>query len=230
MKDRPGRFASGPLEVRQLGLRRYEETLELQRALVAARKANELPDQLILMEHYPVITIGSGGGPEQLNVGEARLAQLGIEFFNVDRGGGAAYHGPGQLVAYPIVDLSAGKDLHDYLRRLEASVIATLAEFEVIGARRPGRTGVWCGERKIASIGIRAERWVTSHGLSININNDLRPFDLIKQCGLEGVKATSVKRITGRELDMASVARVFAGRFAAVFSDKESICRSVPVG
>lgn len=203
------------LNVRELGLRRYTETLGLQRTLVAARKVCEVPDQLLLLEHYPVITIGSGGGAEQLKVAEARLAQLGIDFFHVDRGGGAAYHGPGQLVAYPIIDLRAGKDLHDYLRRLEASIIATLAEFGVAGTRKAGRTGVWCGNRKIASIGIRAERWVTSHGLSINIWNDLEPFDLIDQCGWQGVRATSVKGMTGRSLKMASVATVFAGQFAA---------------
>lgn len=209
---------AGILEVRQLGLRRYKETLELQRTLVAARKVCEVPDQLLLMEHYPVITIGSGGGPEQLNVAKAALARLGIEFFNVDRGGGAAYHGPGQLVAYPIIDLRVSRDLHDYLRRLEASIIETLAEFGVRGVRKTGRTGVWCGDRKIASIGIRAERWVTSHGLSINICNDLAPFDLIKQCGWEGVRATGVNQMIGRSLEVAPVARVFAVKFAARFS------------
>ena len=219
-------MAETGLEIEWLGLRRYEETLERQRTLVKERIEGRIGDRLLLLEHHPIITIGSGGDRGQVRASAYELRHADVPVLPTERGGGATLHGPGQLVAYPIIDLRAERDLHGYLRRLETAIIATLAEFDISGETRAGLTGVWVGPAKIASIGIRVRGWVASHGLSINIANDLKLFDLIDQCGLAGVRATSIREVAGNAPPIEDVACFFAERFGAVFGYKGSVMRT----
>jgi len=168
-----------PLEVRRLGRTRYEECYALQKELVEARAAGRTGDVLILTEHDPVVTVGRGTPP-------AAAEGLSVPVVEVERGGEATFHGPGQLVAYPILLLEEGRrDLHRYLRDLEEVVIGVLAEFDLPGVRKAGLTGVWLGERKICSIGVAVRRWVTYHGLALNLHTDLEAFGEIRPCGLD---------------------------------------------
>ena len=169
------------LEVRRLGRTRYAEAHALQQTLLEQRIAGAVGDLLLLTEHEPVVTVGRGTPAEEQRV----LAATGLEVVEVERGGEATYHGPGQLVAYPIVELPPERrDLHRYLRDLEEVVLGVLAEFELTGARRPGLTGVWLGEKKVCSIGVAVRRWVTWHGLALNLHTDLAPFRRFHPCGL----------------------------------------------
>jgi len=169
------------LEVRRLGRTRYADAHALQQELVARRIEGTLGDVLLLTEHEPVLTVGRGTPAEEQRL----LAQSGIPVVEVERGGEATYHGPGQLVAYPILALPEGRrDLHRYLRDLEEVVLGVLEEFGVSGTRRPGLTGVWIGERKVCSLGVAVRRWVTWHGLALNLHTDLAPFRRFHPCGL----------------------------------------------
>jgi lipoyl(octanoyl) transferase len=194
------------LAVQDLGQRGYRDVLELQRSLCRQRMAGELDeDILLLVEHEPVITLGRGTRPESLPVPVHALEQRGIEVFEVERGGDVTFHGPGQLVGYPVVDLRQHRqDLHWYLRRLEAGLITALGELGVAAETNPGLTGVWTGGRKIASIGIHVKQWVTFHGFALNVTTDLSYFDLIVPCGIRDVVMTSVSRELGRS-DSASL-------------------------
>ena len=168
-----------PLEVRRLGRTCFEDVHSLQRDLVEARVAEEISDVLILTEHEPVVTVGRGTKVES-------IGPIGLPVVEIERGGEATYHGPGQLVAYPIVKLAEGRrDLHRYLRDLEETVIGVLGEFGVVGTRRHGFTGVWIGEHKVCSIGVAVRRWVTYHGLAINLHNELGAFERFRPCGLD---------------------------------------------
>jgi len=189
-----------PLEVRDLGRRPYAEALELQRELRRRRAERELDhDVLLLTEHPPVVTLGRGTRPTSLPYPTALLERRGVEVFEVERGGDVTFHGPGQLVCYPIVDLSDHRrDLHWYLRRLEDILISAIERLGVPGSRTPGLTGVWTAGRKIASIGIHVKQWVTYHGFALNINTDLSYFDLIVPCGIQDVVMTSVAMELGR--------------------------------
>ena len=192
--------------VHDLGRRRYGEVLELQRELCRRRVAGEQPDDLLLLvEHEPVITLGRGTRPGSLLLPAALLEARGVELFEVERGGDATLHAPGQLVGYPILDLTGWRrDLHWYLRQLEEVLIRALAQLGVTAQRNPGKTGVWTGgrdargglqgARKIASIGIHVKQWVTMHGFALNVLTDLALFDLIVPCGIQGVGMTSVAR------------------------------------
>ena len=185
----------GTLSVCHLGGTAYREGLRLQQALVRARAAGATGDWLLYPDHPPVLTSGRGGRAESLIADRATLDRLGIEVFEVARGGDVTWHGPGQLVGYTICDLeSRGRDLHRFLRDLEAALVATLESYGLGGATVPGRTGVWVGEAKIASIGIAVRRWVSYHGFALNVAPDLRFFDLIHPCGLKGIHMTSVAR------------------------------------
>lgn len=184
------------LWVTHLGLRPYAEVLELQRAAARARLAGELPqDLLILVEHPPVVTLGrSARNPEHLSASPELLRARGVELFEVERGGDVTFHGPGQLVGYPIIDLKRHKeDLHWYLRQVEEVLIRALAPFAITGERIKGRTGVWTEGRKIASLGVHARQWVTWHGFALNVSTDLSYFDLMVPCGIAGVTMTSVE-------------------------------------
>lgn len=191
---------SARLGLVDLGRRPYAEILELQRALCRQRMAGDLrQDLLLLVEHEPVITLGRGTRPTSLPLARAELERRGVEVAEVERGGDVTYHGPGQLVGYPILDLREHReDLHWYLRQLEAALIAALGELGVAAGRNPGLTGVWTSGRKIASLGIHVKQWVTFHGFALNVSTDLRGFDLIVPCGIEGVTMTSVAAELGR--------------------------------
>jgi lipoyl(octanoyl) transferase len=197
------------LWIAHLGLRPYGEVLEVQRAAAAARITGEIPqDVLILVEHPPVVTLGRGSHePTHLVASPTLLESRGVELYDVERGGDVTFHGPGQLVAYPIFDLTRHKqDLHWYLRQVEETIIRSLAPFGIAAERRSGLTGVWTGGRKIASIGVHARAWVTWHGFALNVTTDLSYFDLIIPCGILGVTMTSVEQELLRRTDAPCLA------------------------
>ena len=186
-----------------LGRMRYGEALQLQRTFCAERMSGTIRDDiLLLVEHDPVVTLGRGTRAESLPVAPTLLAADGVEVFEVERGGDVTYHEPGQLVGYPILDLQQLRpDLHWYLRELEGALIDALAAVGVAADRNPGLTGVWAGPRKIASIGIHVKQWITLHGFALNVTNELRGFDRIVPCGIQGVEMTSVARELVRQGD-----------------------------
>ena len=188
------------LGIAKLPRQSYAETLELQRALCRLRMAGELEDDLLLLvEHDPVVTLGRGTRPTSLPLGPEELARRGVEVAEVERGGDVTYHGPGQLVGYPILQLQEHRaDLHWYLRQLETTLISALHQLGITAERREGLTGVWTSGRKIASIGIHVKQWVTFHGFALNVSTDLRGFDLIVPCGIHGVTMTSLAAELGR--------------------------------
>jgi len=196
-----------------LGLIEYDAAWELQRRLVAARKAGAVPDVLLLCEHPHVITLGRNGNLGNLRASGQVLHQMGVSFFETDRGGDITYHGPGQLVGYPILNLAEiRRDVAWYMRSLEETMIRATAEFGIPSMRVAGRTGVWIdvpaesgGEEKLAAIGVHLSRWVTSHGFAYNVSTDLRYFDLIVPCGIEDKRATSLEKILGRGVKMEEV-------------------------
>jgi lipoate-protein ligase B len=204
--------------VRQ-GVTSYVEILDLQRRIAAARITGEIAqDVLLLLEHSPVVTLGRSSKEKNLVASKDFLASRGVELHEVERGGDVTFHGPGQLVGYPIIDLKRHKqDLHWYLRQLEQAIIHTLEKFGVAAERSTGYTGVWTKGRKIASIGVHARDWVTWHGIALNVNNDLSFFDLIVPCGIAGVVMTSIEKETGAETAVDDVADVFAREMAALF-------------
>jgi lipoate-protein ligase B len=179
-----------------LGLRSYAEALSFQREVAARRIAKTVDrDVLILVEHPPVITLGRSTKAGNLLATSEELRKRGVELFDVERGGDVTFHGPGQLVGYPIVDLTGHKeDLHWYLRQVEEVLIRAVAPFGVVADRNPGKTGIWTRDRKLASIGVHARQWVTWHGFALNVTTDLSYFDLMVPCGLPNVTMTSVER------------------------------------
>ncbi|HET9937616.1 MAG TPA: lipoyl(octanoyl) transferase LipB [Gaiella sp.] len=200
------------------GLVPYADALDLQRALAEAVKAGERPDTVLLLEHEPVVTLGRRTQATELHV----PAGVDVDVVETDRGGKSTYHGPGQLVCYPIVDLNRhGRDLHRYVRDLEEAIIRALARFDVAGERIDGLTGVWCAAppRKIASIGVHASRWVTTHGYALNVDLDPSPFtDWITACGLEDASFTTMAAELGRPLTVGEVRGSAAEAVADVFS------------
>jgi lipoate-protein ligase B len=212
------------LQVCDLGRRRYGDVLALQRALAAQRLAGERDDDLLLLvEHEPVVTLGRTTAATSLPLSSEELARRGIEVFNVERGGDVTWHGPGQLVGYPIVDLRAHReDLHWYLRTLEDVLIDSLEVLGIPADRHPGRTGVWTAGRKIASIGVHVKRWVTYHGFALNVTNALEGFELIVPCGLQGVVMTNVQVERGGSDDPSAldalVRERVVGTFASAFA------------
>ena len=187
------------LLVAELGRRSYGEVLELQRRLCRARQSGEITeDLLLLVEHSPVVTLGRGTKATSLPHSPDQIRERGVEVFEVERGGDVTFHGPGQLVGYPILDLTHHKqDLHWYLRAVEEALIDALGVLQIEADRNPGLTGVWTGGRKIASIGIHVKQWVTFHGFALNVTTDLDYFDLIVPCGIAGVTMTSLQRELG---------------------------------
>jgi lipoyl(octanoyl) transferase len=228
-----------------LGLMGYAEAYALQKRVVAARKAEVIGDTLLLCEHLPVITQGRNGKREHLLVSENLLRQRGVEFFETSRGGDVTYHGPGQLVGYPILQLGEiRKDVVWYVRSLEEVMIRASAEFGVVAEREAGKTGIWVTEgdgnnvaqssrrarssqsgeqrqekaaEKLGAIGVHISRWVTSHGFAYNVATDLRNFDLIVPCGIVGRKATSLEKLLGRAVGLAEVKPRMAKHFGDVF-------------
>lgn len=212
---------SGGIAVVDLGRRGYREVLELQRDLCRRRVAGELAkDVLLLVEHNPVVTLGRGTRESSLPFSRQGLTARGLEVFEVERGGDVTLHAPGQLVGYPIIDLNGWRlDLHWYLRQLEETLIRALAELGVPADRNPGKTGVWTGGRKIASIGVHVKQWVTLHGFALNVVTDLTLFDCIVPCGIPGVTMTSVAKERPRPADSiwAETKALVAAQFGSVF-------------
>ena len=204
-----------------LGTLAYGEALELQRAAARSRIAGEITeDVLLLVEHPPVVTMGRTAKEANVVASREMLAARGVEYFEVERGGDVTFHGPGQLVGYPIIDLKQHKqDLHWYLRQVEESLIVALGALGIAAERNPGKTGVWTRGRKIASIGVHARDWVTWHGFALNVNTDLSYFDLIVPCGITGVEMTSIARELGESrVDPARVRDEITRAFASVFA------------
>jgi lipoyl(octanoyl) transferase len=196
-----------PFECHWFGRMNFEEALALQEELVAKKRENpDAIDELLLLEHEPVYTIGRT--PDQSSLVDA--AHLPHPLFAINRGGQATYHGPGQLIGYPIIDLRrCGQDLHRYLRWLEDLLIQTLAIYEISARTRPGLTGVWIDKRKIASIGVGVRHWITMHGFALNVCGDLAPFDRIIPCGIQNVTMTSVELEAGKSFSVVDVAAMF---------------------
>ena len=210
-----------PLEVRRLGRVAYADALALQRSLVEERRAGCVPDLLLLVEHPDVITLGvkGDGGRSHITASPELLADLGVGVFEAGRGGDVTYHGPGQIVAYPIIDLRPDRcDVHRYVRDIEEVMIRVCAGYGVRAERIAGLTGVWVGDSKIGAIGIRISRWITSHGLAFNVSTDLSRFDLIVPCGIAGRGVTSLEREVGHTLDQAEVERLLIAEFSDVFA------------
>ena len=204
------------LEVQQPGCMPYAEAWEVQKRLAERRKRGEICDQLLLLEHPHVLTFGRNAREQNLLVSRERLAQLGIELHEIDRGGDITYHGPGQVVGYPIFDLREWKrDVVTYVRSIEEAIIATLARFGVSGERDPGATGVWVGDAKICAIGVHISRWVTTHGFALNWNTDLNYFSYIVPCGLTR-PVTSLQKL-GVQVTRAAVHQAIVEEFARVF-------------
>ncbi len=208
----------------ELGLIPYAAACELQRRIVTARKAGEVPDVLLLCAHPHVITLGRNGKREHLRASDHLLRQMGVEFHPSDRGGDITYHGPGQIVGYPILNLAEiRRDVAWYMRQLEEAMIRATAEFGIAAKRIAGMTGVWVGTagspeaEKLAAIGVHLSRWVTSHGFAYNVSTDLRYFDLIVPCGLPDKRATSLERLLGRAVGCDEVAPRIVGNFGELF-------------
>jgi lipoyl(octanoyl) transferase len=213
------------LEIRRLGVVPYAEGLELQRRLVERRKAGEIPDQLLLLEHPPVITLGVKTRHDRSHVlaSEETLEDEGVLIFESGRGGDVTYHGPGQLVGYPILDLSPDRcDVHRYVRDLEEVLIRTAAAFGITAARATGLTGAWVGDDKLAAIGVRIARWITSHGFALNVSTNLSHFGLIVPCGITGRGVTSIEKLLGRPVPMPAVADTVIDTFCTVFDRRLS--------
>jgi lipoyl(octanoyl) transferase len=207
------------LWVRRLGRVAYADGLALQERLVVERQQSAIPDTLLLLEHEPVFTLGRNARQENVLFPADALRARGFDVFETGRGGDVTYHGPGQVVGYPILDLKPDRqDVHRYVRDLEEVMIRTCAAFGVAAERIKGCTGCWVGDEKIGAIGVRLSRWVTSHGFAFNVNVDLAPFRLIVPCGIRGKGVTSLERLLGRAPDSEAVADRLAHAMLAVFS------------
>ena len=219
-RRRIGTSLADSLLVCRLGRIEYERAFDLQTKLVDGLVSDDAAPYgyLLLLEHPPTFTIGRSGSADNVRASAEQLAARGAKLLTVNRGGDVTFHGPGQVVAYPIVRLERqGRDVHRYLRQLEETIIRTLGKYRVDGHRKPGLTGVWVGEEKVAAIGVAIRRWITYHGISINVDVDLSYFDLIHPCGIRGRGVTSLARILGRQVDPAAVADAFAAGFGDVF-------------
>ena len=229
-----------------LGRIPYGRACDLQRQVVAARKGGAIPDVLLLCEHPHVITLGRNGRREHLRAEERLLAQMNVEFHETDRGGDITYHGPGQIVGYPILDLAAHRrDVRWYVNQLEETMMLATSDFGVATKRVEGRHGVWVdtptGEEKLAALGVHLSRWVTSHGFAFNVSTDLRFFGLIVPCGIADKRPTSLERILGRAVHSSDVRKRLVARFSEVFGcvmipvtrgelEEAASCRETPAG
>jgi lipoyl(octanoyl) transferase len=213
------------LLVCDLGLTRYEDAWKLQQRIFQSRASGEISDVLLLTEHAHVYTIGKSAKGNHLLASKSELEERGIDVFHIDRGGDITYHGPGQLVAYPILDLNHHYlDVHRYLRDLEETIIRALATYGIQAERDPPFTGVWVNGRKVAAIGVKVSRWITMHGIAINVGPDLSYFDGIVPCGIPDRHVTSIERILSRRVE----AKEFSKRIISAFEEVFSV-QSVPV-
>jgi len=202
-----------------LGLIEYENALRLQRNLAEARLKGEVPDVILLLEHPPVLTIGTSGGESDILASTETLSQENMSVVPTDRGGGITYHGPGQLVCYPIFDLrNKGKDIHQYVRNLEEVIIRTLASLSVAACRIPGYPGIWVGNEKVCAVGIQVTKWVTRHGFALNVNNNLKHFSYIRACGIPDKGVISISHLVGHKLQIEAILPSLLKSFSQVFN------------
>lgn len=201
-----------------LGRTDYARVWELQKRLVELRRQSRVPDMLLITEHEPVITMGRGTNRGNLLASEEQLRQKGVSLFEIERGGDMTFHGPGQSVLYPIIDLTCrGKDLHKYLRDLENWLIESLKELGLSAGTKKGLTGVWVNDSKVAAIGVAVSRWVAYHGVALNVNTDLDYFRLINPCGITEYPVGSLKKLLDRQFDIEKVNNILADIFASLF-------------
>jgi len=206
------------LDVVNLGPTDYQSAWDLQRTVFDLRACGRISDVLLLTEHKHVYTLGKGGDENHLLASRDELRRQGVDVFHIDRGGDVTYHGPGQLVGYPILDLTGYySDVHRYLRDLEETIIRTLGEFSISAWRDPQFTGVWVGNDKVAAIGVKVSRWITMHGFALNVNTDLSFFDRIIPCGIFHKGVTSMERLLGTKTPLSDVEAAATREFARVF-------------
>jgi lipoyl(octanoyl) transferase len=206
-------------EARWLELVPYDDGLRLQERAVERLRSGEGQEQLLLLEHPHVFTLGRGADSANILADQQQLQSNSVEVHETGRGGDVTYHGPGQLVGYPIINLRPDRcDVHRYVRDIEEVLIKTIAEFGVVGTRIPGLTGVWVGNEKIGAIGVRIARWITSHGFALNVNTDLSYFNMIVPCGISDKGVTSLSRLLGRQIQLQELAQVAAAQFSEVFA------------
>ena len=220
------------LDIRRIGRVPFADALALQRTLVEQRRGGEIGDTLLLVEHPHVLTLGvkGDGGRSHILAAPEALAARGIDVHETGRGGDITYHGPGQIVGYPIVDLRPDRcDVHRYVRDLEEVLIRAAGDYGVVAGRVPGLTGVWVGDGKLAAIGVRISRWITSHGFAVNVATDLSYFDLIVPCGIADRGVTSLERLLGRAIDRREAENRIAARFCEVFDRQPSPELAAPV-
>ena len=212
---------NSPIAAYDLGRIAYRDALDLQRRAVSARASNETGDRIYFCEHEPVLTLGRASHAESLRVSTELLRARGVDVVPVERGGDITYHGPGQIVAYPILalsDLPSGRDLHRYLRDLEEVLIGTLGGYGIRAGRRPPYTGVWVGDRKVAAIGVAVRRWITFHGFALNVDPDLSHFDWIHPCGIRDLGVTSMRELLGGAPPRAGILARIRERFARTWN------------
>jgi lipoyl(octanoyl) transferase len=211
-------------EARWLGQVSYSDGLALQEQAVEGLRSDKSPEQLLLLEHPHVFTLGRGADSAHILAGNEQLQSRSIEVHETGRGGDVTYHGPGQLVGYPIINLKPDRcDVHRYVRDLEEVLIRTIAEFGITGTRITGLTGVWVGNEKIAAIGVRIARWITSHGFALNVSTDLNYFQMIVPCGISDKGVTSLSRLVGRSFEIQEVALCAASHFGQVFGREMTV-------
>jgi lipoyl(octanoyl) transferase len=210
---------TGPGYCLEMGVEEYGKVFELQKKLNQARRKGTIPDTVILLEHHPCFTIGRKGGLDHILVSDRFLDQAGIRVYETDRGGDVTYHGPGQLVCYPIFDLNGfGCDVHLYARRMEETLIRTLDAFDIVAGRRDDYPGVWAGAAKIGAEGIAVQHWVTMHGVSLNVCPDLQYFSFIVPCGISTLGVTSMEELLGHPIDMVLVRREMRRQMSGIFN------------
>jgi lipoate-protein ligase B len=206
------------LKLIDIGTTEYGIAWELQKSLHQERVSQNIPDTILLTEHYNTYTIGKSGGDDHLLASDNELQRGNVSVFKTDRGGDITYHGPGQIVCYPIIDLSNYyQDVHRYLRDLEEVIIRVLAHYGIEGHREPEYTGVWVGSEKICAIGVKISRWVTMHGFAFNVNTDLSYFGRIIPCGIFHKGVTSLAQLLGKEVDVTETKKIIAEKFGEVF-------------
>ena len=212
--------------VLELGLMEYQEAYELQKTLHRQRVEGKISDVLLLLEHPPTITVGKSGTLGNVLISQEQLTRQGISLFFIDRGGDVTYHGPGQLVGYPIIDLKQrAEDLHRYISDIEEVILRTLKDFSINGNRDESHPGVWVKKEELAAIGLSVRRWVSMHGFALNINTDLEQFSFINPCGFSDRKATSMSKILNSEVPMKEVTNSLISHFCEIFDfSKKSHC------
>jgi lipoate-protein ligase B len=217
-----------PLYRIELGRTDYKSAWDLQKKLVSLRSRGKVPDCLIITEHEPVVTMGRASSKDNLLVSQEELSNRGIDFYKIERGGDITFHGPGQIVAYPILDLTnRGRDLHRYLRDLEHVIIETLLEFKIKATTKKGLTGVWVSNHKLAAIGVAVSRWISYHGMALNVNTDLDYFNHINPCGITQFPVGSISSILGKKADIEKAAKLLSNNFAEYFGYNMKVLESI---